>query len=141
MVYVGDWESGILELLVAARQSGCAASYPLHSQHARLLPEGNNLRVSVLVTDPLGRPRCILPWSNQRKLRSMHQRLHTKRVKLAIRHGGPYADALLIATKVNAPQNEALVEVGRDADPVVEDFASAVYLGTRAVHAGRMRFA
>jgi hypothetical protein len=66
LVYVGDRESDMLELMVQAHDSDYAADYLLRSQHDRVLPQGEKLWAQVRATDVLGELRFVLPPTKQR---------------------------------------------------------------------------
>ena len=110
LVYVGDRESDMLELLVRARAVGHRADYLLRSQHDRALPEGKKLWREVLGEAPLGELRFVLPPAKGRKSRSVRQQVRAKRVLLADRRGGTLAVTCVIATEVNPPRGVKPIE-------------------------------
>jgi len=88
LVYVGDRESDMLELMLQARESGHAADDLLRCQHNRALPEGGNLWAEVASSSVLGELRFVLPPTKTRKARAVRQQLRAKRVALSDRRGG-----------------------------------------------------
>ena len=128
LVYVGDRESDMLELMVAARDSGYGADYLLRSQHDRVLPEGEKLWAQVLASEVLGELSFTLPPTKQRKSRPVRQRLRAKRVSLSDRRGGQLQVTCLIATEVNAPEGETPIEWRLLTNREVADFTAAAEL-------------
>jgi hypothetical protein len=128
LVYVGDRESDMLELMVRAHDRGYAADYLLRSQHDRVLPQGEKLWAQVLATDVLGELRFVLPPTKQRKARPVRQHLRAKRVVLSDRRGGQLAVTCLIATEINAPEGETPIEWRLLTNREVADFAAAAEL-------------
>jgi hypothetical protein len=128
LVYVGDRESDMLELMVQAHDSEYAADYLLRSQHDRMLPEGEKLWAQVLATDVLGELRFMLPPTKQRKSRPVRQQVRAKRVSLSDRRGGQMQVTCLIATEINAPSGETPIEWRLLTNREVNDFTAAAEL-------------
>ena len=128
LVYVGDRESDMLELLVRAHESGYAADYLLRSQHDRALPQGKKLWAEVLSTAPLGELRFVLPPSKGRKSRPVHQQIRAKRVKLSDRRGGELDVTCVIATESNPPDGQTPIEWRLLSNREVKDFEAAAEL-------------
>ena len=128
LVYVGDRESDMLELLVRAHESGYGADYLLRSQHDRALPQGKKLWAEVLSTAPLGELRFVLPPSKGRKSRPVHQQIRAKRVKLSDRRGGELDVTCVIATESNPPDGQTPIEWRLLSNREVKDFEAAAEL-------------
>jgi hypothetical protein len=128
LVYVGDRESDMLELMVRAHDSGHAADYLLRSQHDRALPDGKKLWGEVLASASLGEVRFVLPPTKTRKSRAVRQQLRAKRVTLCDRRGGHLEVTCVIATEVNAPAGETPIEWRLLTNREVVDFNSAAEL-------------
>lgn len=79
LVYVADRESGILELMLKARELGTPADWLLRSQHT----EGGKLWTTVVAGEPLGEIRFTLPSRQGRKARAVRQQVWARRVVLA----------------------------------------------------------
>jgi hypothetical protein len=128
LVYVGDRESDMLELLVRAGDGGHRADYLLRSQHDRALPEGKKLWREVLGAAPLGELRFVLPPAKGRKSRAVRQQVRTKRVLLSDRRGGKLAVTCVIATEVNPPRGMKPIEWRLLTNRKVADFNAAAQL-------------
>ena len=128
LVYVGDRESDMLELMVRAHERGHAADYLLRSQHDRALPDGKKLWSDVLATASLGEVRFALPPTKRRKSRPVCQQLRAKRVTLCDRRGGQLEVTCVIATEINAPAGETPIEWRLLTNRDVKDFAAAAEL-------------
>jgi len=128
LVYVGDRESDMLELMVQAHDSGYAADYLLRSQHDRALPQGKRLWAEVLAQAPLGELHFVLPPTKTRKSRPVRQQVRAKRVRLSDRRGGQLEVTCLIATEIDAPAGEAPIEWRLLTNREVTDFESAAEL-------------
>ena len=97
LVYVGDRESDMLELMVQAQECGHAADYLLRCQHNRALPEGGKVWAQVAHSPVLGELSFVLPPTKTRKSRSVRQQLRAKRVTLSDRRGGQLQVTCVIA--------------------------------------------
>lgn len=128
LVYVGDRESDMLELMVQAHDSDYAADYLLRSQHDRVLPQGKTLWAEVLASEVLGELSFTLPPRKQRKSRPVRQHVRAKRISLSDRRGGQLQVTCLIATEINAPEGETPIEWRLLTNRVVEDFDAAAEL-------------
>ena len=110
LVYVGDRESDMLELMVQAHDSGHAADYLLRCQHNRALAEGGKLWAEVHATEVLGELSFVLPPTKTRKARAIRQQLRAKRVTLSDRRGGHLQVTCVIASEINPPKGETPIE-------------------------------
>ncbi|MEA3644014.1 MAG: IS4 family transposase [Lamprobacter sp.] len=110
LVYVGDRESDMLELMVQAHDGGYRADYLLRAQHNRALPDGGKLWAEVRASEVLGELNFILPPTKTRKARSVRQQLRAKRVTLSDRRGGTLQVTCLIASEINPPKGETPIE-------------------------------
>jgi len=128
LVYVGDRESDMLELMVRAHESGHAADDLLRSQHHRALPDGKKLWSDVLATSSLGEVRFVLPPTKRRKSRPVRQQLRAKRLALSNRRGGSLEVTCVIATEINPPPGETPIEWRLLSNRTVKDFAAAAEL-------------
>jgi hypothetical protein len=128
LVYVGDRESDMLELMVRAQDSGHAADYLLRSQHDRALPHGKKLWQDVSATSPLGELRFVLPATKTRKSRPVRQQLRAKRITLCDRRGGQLQVTCVIASEIDAPPGETPIEWRLLSNREVKDFAAAAEL-------------
>ena len=128
LVYVGDRESDMLELMVQAHDRGYAADYLLRSQHDRVLPQGETLWAKVLATEVLGELSFVLPPTKKRQSRPVRQQVRAKRVSLSDRRGGQLEVTCLIATENNAPAGETPIEWRLLTNREVKDFAAAAEL-------------
>jgi hypothetical protein len=128
LVYVGDRESDMLDVMVRAHDCAYRADYLLRSQHNRALPEGGKLWEAVRASEVLGELRFVLPPTKKRKTRTVRQQVRAKRVALSDRRGGQLQVTCLIATEIDAPAGETPIEWRLLTNREVEDFASAAEL-------------
>lgn len=128
LVYVGDRESDMLELMVRAHDTGYGADDLLRSQHDRVLPEGEKLWAQVRSTPVLGELHLVLPPTKQRKSRPVRQQVRDQRVTLADRRGGQLDVTCVIATEIDAPQGETPIEWRLLTNRAVADVAAAAEL-------------
>jgi hypothetical protein len=128
LVYVGDRESDMLELMVRARDLGHRADYLLRSQHNRALPQGAKLWTEVLAEASLGELRFVLPPAQGRKSRTVCQQLRAKQVVLSDRRGGQLAVTCLIATEISPPSGEKPIEWRLLTNRQVTDFDAVAEL-------------
>lgn len=128
LVYVGDRESDMLELMVQAHDSGHAADYLLRCQHNRTLPEGGKLWAEVRITKVLGELSFVLPPTKTRKSRTVRQQLRAKRVRLSDRRGGQLQVTCVIASEINPPKGETPIEWRLLTNREVKDFDAAAEL-------------
>lgn len=126
LVYVGERESDILELMVRARNLEHRADYLLRAQHNRALSHGAKLWAEVLAQTPLGELRFVLPSRKGRKSRSVRQQVRAKQVVLSDRCGGQLAVTCVIATEIKAPNGEKPIEWRLLSNRPVADFDAAV---------------
>jgi hypothetical protein len=128
LVYVGDRESDMLELMVRVHESGHAADYLLRSQHDRALPDGKKLWSDVLATSSVGEVRFVLPPTKRRKSRPVRQQLRAKRVSSPTGAAGSWRSPGVIATEINPPPGETPIESRLLSNRNVKDFAAAAEL-------------
>jgi hypothetical protein len=128
LVYVGDRESDMLELMVQARDGGYRADYLLRAQHNRALPGGGKLWAEVRASEVLGELNFILPPTKTRKVRPVRQQLRAKRVTLSDRRGGTLQVTCLIASEINPPAGETPIEWRLLTNREVKDVEAAAEL-------------
>jgi len=128
LVYVGDRESDMLELMVQAHDSGYRADYLLRAQHNRALPGGGKLWAEVASSPVLGELSFVLPPTKTRKARPVRQQLRAKRVTLSDRRGGPLQVTCLIAREIHPPEGETPIEWRLLTNREVKDFDAAAEL-------------
>jgi hypothetical protein len=128
LVYVGDRESDMLDVMVRAHEGAYRADYLLRSQHNRALPAGGKLWEEVRAGEVLGELRFVLPPTKQRKTRAVRQQVRAKRVALSDRRGGQLEVTCLIASEIDAPAGETPIEWRLLTNREVEDFAAAAEL-------------
>jgi hypothetical protein len=103
LVYVGDREADMRELMVMARDLGHAADDLIRARHNRVLPKGKRLWSSVLATAPLGEVTFTLPAGRGRTARRVRQVLYAQSVRLADGRGGHVQATCVIAQEIDAP--------------------------------------
>jgi hypothetical protein len=103
LVYVGDREADMRELMVMARDLDHAADYVIRARHNRALPKGKRLWSSVLATAPLGEVTFTLPPGRGRTARTVRQVLYAQSVRLADGRGGHVQATCVIAQEIGAP--------------------------------------
>ncbi|MFB1489902.1 MULTISPECIES: IS4 family transposase [unclassified Thiocapsa] len=105
LVYVGDREADMRELMVIARDLGHPADYLVRARHNRVLPKGQRLWSSVQASEPLGEVTFTLPAGRGRKARTVRQVLYAQSVRFpdGRRGGGKVSATCLIAQEIDAP--------------------------------------
>jgi hypothetical protein len=83
LVYVGDRESDMLDVMVRAHDCAYRANYLLRSQHNRALPEGGKLWEAVRASAVLGELRFVLPPTKPRKTRAVREQVPGPRCGIA----------------------------------------------------------
>ena len=113
LVYVGDREADMGELLALGTRLGWPADVLVRSCHDRALPEqAGKLWAAVLATEPLGGVTFTLAARHGVKSRQVHQHLYTKRVQIRTGRSNKSAVAMtcVIAREVDAPTGTKPVE-------------------------------
>lgn len=103
LVYVGDREADMRELMMMARDLGHPADYLVRARHNRVLPMGQRLWSSVQASEPLGEVTFTLPAGRGRKARTVRQVLYAQSVRFADGRGGKVSATCLIAQEIAAP--------------------------------------
>ncbi len=103
LVYVGDREADILELMQRAHAMGNPADWLIRAQHNRSLPEGSKLWAKVLSGEPVGEIEFMLPSRHGQAAREVRQQVWAQRVALSDGQGGRLWITCLIAREMEPP--------------------------------------
>lgn len=110
LVYLGDRESDIMQLMVRARELGHPADWLVRSQHNRSLPGGTKLWDSVSAGTPLGEIRFTMPSRQGQKARAVCQEVWAQALNLSDGHGGKVRVTCIVAREKHAPAGVAPVQ-------------------------------
>ena len=114
LVYVGDRESDMGELIGLGARLGWPADVLVRSCHDRALPDdGGALWAAVLATDPLGGISFTMSPRHGVKAREIHQHLYLKRVPIRTGRSNKHTVEMMtcvIAREVGAPAGTKPVE-------------------------------
>lgn len=110
LVYMGDREADLRELIDLAAEAGHAADYLVRARHDRALEDGGKLRAEVERQEPLGEVEFRLPPAPGRKGRTVTQTVRVARVGLARRGGKTREVTAILAREESPPPGEKPVE-------------------------------
>jgi hypothetical protein len=104
LVFVGDRESDMMELMVKARELDHPADYLVRCRHNRVLPnKGGKLWAAVAQGELLGHVSFEMPRGRGRRTRTVNQELRAKRISLGDGQGGTVEVTCIFAREMTAP--------------------------------------
>ena len=120
LVYVGDREADIIELMQRAHVLETPADWLVRSTHNRSLPMGGQLWAKVRSGEALGVIEFTLPARHKQAARQVRQKLFARRVELSDGQGGRFSVTCVIAHEIGAPKGVKPIEwrllTNREAD-------------------------
>ena len=110
LVFVADWKSDIVALMVKARELGHPADWLIRSQHNRALPDGGKLWNKATAGQPLGGIHFTLAARQGQPARTVRQQMWAQRVALPDAAGGVVSATCIVAREVDTPAGVKPVE-------------------------------
>jgi hypothetical protein len=111
LVYVGDREGDIRELMDEAARRGHPADWLVRAQHNRNTLAGEKLWERLAQSEPLGEVEFMLPAAPGRAARLVRQTLYHQRVRLPAHKGAPMLEVTaVLAREEHPPAGEKAIE-------------------------------
>jgi hypothetical protein len=110
LVFVADWKSDIVALMVKASELGHPAGWLTRSQHNREFPDGGKLWNKATAGQPLGGIHFTLSARQGQPARTVRQQMWAQRVALADAAGSVVSAACIGAREVETPASVKPVE-------------------------------
>jgi hypothetical protein len=128
LVYVGDREADIVEMMHRARDLDHPADWLIRSQHNRCVPGGSKLWAQTLDGEPLGEIEFALAARPGQTARFVRQQVWARAMDIPDGAGGLLNVTCVVAKEMNSPIGCKAVEWRLLTNRSVADFADAVEL-------------
>lgn len=125
LIYIGDREADIVELMRCARDLGNPADWLIRSQHNRSVPRGRKLWAQTLEGDALGEIEFALAARSGQMARVVRQQVWARRIDIPDGVGGLLGVTCVVAKEMNPPTGCKAVEWRLLTNRTVADFAAA----------------
>ena len=128
LIYIGDREADIVELMRCARDLGHPADWLIRSKHNRSVPGGSKLWAQSLEGEALGEIEFALAARPGQTARVVRQQVWARRIDIPDGVGGLLGVTCVVAKEMNPPADCKAVEWRLLTNRRVADFAAAVEL-------------
>jgi hypothetical protein len=128
LVYIGDREADIVEMMRRAHDLGHPADWLIRSRHNRCLPDGGKLWAQTLNGEPLGEIVFALAARPGQTARGVRQQVWARTVGIPDGDGGVLNITCVVAKEMDPPAGSKAVEWRLLTNRSVADFAAAVEL-------------
>ena len=128
LVYVGDREADIVEMMRRARDLDHPADWLIRSQHNRTVPGGSKLWAQTLDGEPLGEIEFTLAARPGHAARFLRQQVWARAMDIPDGAGGLLSVTCVVAKEMNPPTGCNAVEWRLLTNRSAADFADAVEL-------------
>ena len=128
LIYIGDREADIVELMRCARDLGHPADWLIRSKHNRTVPGGSKLWVQTLEGEALGEIEFTLAARPGQTARVVRQQLWARPMDIPDGVGGLLSVTCVVAKEMNPPADCKAVEWRLLTNRTVTDFDEAIEL-------------
>lgn len=125
LVYMGDREADIVELMRVSRDLGYPADWLIRSQHNRCLPDGGKLWEQTLDGEPLGEIEFAMAARPGQTARDVRQQVWARQMVIPDGRGGVLTITCVIAKEIDPPTGSKGVEWRLLTNRTVANFADA----------------
>jgi hypothetical protein len=125
LIYIGDREADIVEMMRRARDLGHPADWLIRSKHNRTVPGGGKLWAQTLEGEPLGEIEFTLAARPGQTARGVRQHVWVRAMDIPDGVGGVLNVTCVVAKEMNPPAGCRAVEWRLLTNRAVTDFADA----------------